>query len=156
MISTIKYILLFTSFFLLLQCNMQNKNDRETIKETVEAISPGVPFIIDRESIFLNLPDDFADENIKGIVGLTVYIDSTENLQGFKIKKLNVEFNDKVDINFVNESGIKRPFSKEEYPKEVQKYYPIIEKYVNGLRFERDERIPLRELNEITFIARLK
>lgn len=154
--NTIKYVFLFTSFFLMLQCNMQDKNDRETIEETVEGISPGVPFTLDREKMFLKLPDDFADENVKGIVGLTVYIDSSEKLQGFKIMKLHIESNGKVDINFVNEFSINRPFSKEEYPKEVQQYYPIIENYIDGLQFEREERIPLRELNEITFIARLK
>lgn len=154
--SPIKNILPLILCLIMFQCNAQRENDRGTVKEPVEAISPGTPFTLKREKISLNVPDNFAEEDVSGVVGISVYIDNTEKLQGFKIIKLTVELGGEVRVNFVNESGINGPIPKREYPVEVQRYYPIIEKYVNELQFERDERIPLKELNELTFIARLK
>ena len=153
---TIKNILPFILCLSILQCDGQKESDRGTVNESVDAISPGTPFTLKRENVFLNMPDGFIEGDIGGIVVLSVYIDSSENLQGFKIMKLQVNSNGEAIINFVNESSANKPYSRSEYPEEVQRYYPVIERYISKLQFERDERIPLKALNEMTFIARLK
>lgn len=152
----IKILLLLILSFLMVECKGQTGKNEGEPEELVDPISPGTPFILKRENPFLDLSTELGKENIKGIVGLSVYIDGSGSLEGFRIMKLKVELDGDREVNFINESDKKGPYRKSDYPEEVQMYYSLIEDYVNTLRFERDERIPLKTLNELTFIARLK
>lgn len=154
--STIKTILPLILCLSILQCNGQKESNRGTMNEPVDALSPGTPFTLKRENVYLNLPDGFYKKDVSGIVAISVSFDSSENLQGFKIMKLKVETDGEESINFISNSGANKPYPRSEYPEEVQRFYPVIKQYVHELQFERDERIPLKALNEMTFIARLR
>lgn len=156
MIKVIKNVLTLFFFVVVLPCCAQKKSGKGTVEEPIEAISPGVPFTLKRKDVYINLPEKVFKGNISGIVVLSVCLDSSKNLQGFKILKLQVNLDGERVVNFINESGKNGQYFGSEYPEEVQRYYPVIERYVNELQFDRDERIPVKALNEMTFIARLK
>ena len=133
-------------------CNAQTEKKEVDTTELTDPMPPGVPFLLKRDNMFLDLDS----QNVTGIIGLTVYINDSETIIGFKIMKMRVEKDGDRGVSFTNESQIKGPQQKGEYPEEVQSYYATIERYVNSLVYERDENIPLEELNELTFMARLK
>jgi hypothetical protein len=152
----IKILLYLILSFPMVDCKGQTGKNELGPEELLDPISPGTPFILKRTTPFLDLSAKLGKERVKGIVGLSVYIDSSGNLQGFKIIKLKVETEGESDVDFTSESNKEGSKQKSDYPEEVQKYYSSIEDYLNNLRFERDERIPLKTLNELTFIVRLK
>jgi hypothetical protein len=138
-------LILFLSISMLNCCGQK----KGVMTELVDTIPSGTPFVLKRNDMFLDLSSKLGVQEIKGIVGLTVYIDSTENLTGFRISKLKIESSERENVNFTDRFDSNRPYQKDEYPMEVQQY-------VNELKFERDNKIPLKAMNEITFIARIK
>ena len=104
----------------------------------------------------LDLLSDLDIQNVTGIIVLTVYIDDSETIIGFKIMKMRVEKDGVRCVSFSNESQLKKSSQKGEYPKEVQTYYATIDRYVDCFVYKRDENIPLEELNKLTFMVRLK
>lgn len=137
-------------------CNAQTEKKEIDTTELTDPMPPGVPFLLKRDNMFLDLSSDLDSQNVSGIIGLTVYINDSETIIGFKIIKMRVEKDGDRGVSFTNESQIKGPQQKSEYPEEVQSYYASIESYVNSLVYERAENIPLEGLNELTFMARLK
>jgi len=149
-------ILLATILFLpVLGYNAQTERKEVDTIELTDPMPPGVPFLLKRGNMFLGLSSALDSQNVIGIIGLTVFINGSETITGFKVMKMRVE-KDGDSMSFTNESEIKGPQQKSEYPEEVQSYYASIESYVNSLVYERDENIPLEELNELTFMAKLK
>lgn len=152
----IKIALLLSLSFFMFNCSGQRREKEREMTELVDPIPSGIPFVLKRDDMFLDLSSKLGIQDIKGIVSLSVYIDSAENLIGFKILKLKVESDDGTNINFTGKFDLNKPYPKGEYPMDVQPYYPLFQQYINELEFKRDEKVPLKAANEIIFITRLK
>lgn len=151
-----KYIVLLTFCFIFIKCNSQTDDMKGELNEPINILSPATPFNLKRDNIFSSLPDSLGGSKVDGFAILTVYIDSSSILRGFEIVKLKIKQKCEGDIilNFVNEKTEQKPFLKEDYPKEVGKYYNVIKDYIDKLSFERNYKEPLNPLNKLTFMVR--
>lgn len=151
----VRIILILFFSLLMFMCTGQKKAD--IVDELVCPFPEGVPFILKRDDVFLHLSDKLG-QNVRGLAGLSICIDSLGGLIGFKVLKMKEGSDDDPNIDYTANFYSREPCSKpkEEYPVDMQQYYPYIQQYVLGLGYERNEKVPLKSVNEMVFIVRLK
>jgi len=150
-----KYLLLII-YATCISCKAQNETKKMN-KEAIDIISPAIPFILERESIFAEMPDSLGGNRTDGVAVLSVYIDSVEQIRGFKILKLKIDQKKTGNIlSFTNNEMKKESTMKKDYPIDVQKYYDFIKKYIQSISFKRDRNVPLEKSNELTFMVKFR
>lgn len=107
--------------------------------DTVKIIDPieNMPFSIERDSIYTEIPDSLGT-NLTGLAILKLYINRNAIVKKMEILRLSIKGNNENVINYTQNQ--EKCISSNNYPIEVQKYYPFLYEYIKTIRIVKVSR----------------
>ena len=122
--------------------------------DTIKIIDPieFMPFSIERDSIYIEIPDTLGTD-LTGLAVLKLYINENSVVEKMEIPRLLVKRNNEVVINYTQ--NLSKCKLSNHYPIMVQRYYPFLYEYMKTIRIVKmTENIP--KLTIMNLMVRFK
>lgn len=114
-----------------------------------------MPFIIERENQYIQLPDSLGGNILSGLAFLTLYIGEDAKVQKFTIIRLDLRQGEKEIVDYLNtKSG--SSIKENDYPDEIKKYYKFFVGYIESLKIVPVPDSKPRELTLMNLLIRFK
>ena len=142
------------SLLSMITASCKSQNQSIELNEPIDALSPSLPFNIERENVYIDIPDSLGGEDVNGWAGLTIYVDSSKQNIGFRIKKLVINNRNGGNIvNFIDNHNMIDQ-KKSDLPEVIQEYHELFSQYANSVNLKRNIDVKPLKINEISFIVR--
>jgi hypothetical protein len=116
---------------------------------------PKASFKVKLKEKMILLPDSVRSSSFhKGLCVISLNINKLGRIKGFNIIKLRIENLKDDEIDFVQVSRDQKKLV--EYPKEVQLYYPLLQKYLKTVKIEKIKGMLPKKNNYFTILLRFK
>jgi len=135
----------------------------DTIKMDTKSTDSGVlidpvevmPFIIERESQYVQLPDSLGGNTITGLAFIGLYINEAAKVQRFNIIRLYLK---KEEIEIIDYLNTKPEYQirEDDYPDAVKRYYKFIAEYIASLKIVPAPNVKPKKVTIINLPLRFK
>lgn len=107
-----------------------------------------MPFIIERESQYVQLPDSLGGNTITGLAFLGLFINQEAKVKQFTIIRLNLTKGENIVVDYLNTKS-ECPLRENDYPVGVKRYYKFFTEYIANLKIA---PMPNAKPKEVTII----